>query len=127
MAEAAQALIGEQDFSAFRGAGCQSNTAMRNVQSVEVFQQGDIIAIDICANAFLLHMVRNIAGALIEVGRGSRQESWIGQLLAERDRTKSAATAPAAGLYLIDVGYPDSFVLPYRQAPAYLLGAGAAQ
>ena len=127
MAEAAQALIGEQDFSAFRGAGCQSNTAMRNVQSVEVFQEGDIIAIDICANAFLLHMVRNIAGALIEVGRGSRQESWIGQLLAERDRTKSAATAPAAGLYLIDVGYPDSFVLPYRQAPAYLLGAGAAQ
>ena len=125
MAEAAQALIGEQDFSAFRGAGCQSNTPMRNVQSVEVFQQGDIIAIEICANAFLLHMVRNIAGALIEVGRGKQNASWVGELLAECDRTKSAATAPAAGLYLLDVGYPEPFKLPTRQPPAYLLGAGA--
>lgn len=127
MAEAAQALIGEQDFSAFRGAGCQSNTPMRNVKSIEVFQQGDIIAIEICANAFLLHMVRNIAGALIEVGRGKQPVSWIGALLAGRDRTKSAATAPAAGLYLIDVGYPEQFTLPYRQPPPYLLGAGVAE
>jgi tRNA pseudouridine38-40 synthase len=127
MTEAAQALIGEQDFSAFRGAGCQSNTPMRNVQSVEVFQRDDIIAIEICSNAFLLHMVRNIAGALIEVGRGNQQAAWIGTLLAGRDRTKSAATAPAAGLYLIDVGYPEQFKLPYRPPPAYLLGAGATQ
>jgi len=127
MAEAAQALLGEQDFSAFRGAGCQSNTPMRNVKSIEVFQQGDIIAIEICANAFLLHMVRNIAGALMEVGRGTQQANWIGRLLEGRDRTQSAATAPAAGLYLIDVGYPAQFALPDRQPPAYLLGAGAAQ
>jgi tRNA pseudouridine38-40 synthase len=100
---------------------------MRNVQSVEVFQRDDIIAIEICSNAFLLHMVRNIAGALIEVGRGNQQAAWIGTLLAGRDRTKSAATAPAAGLYLIDVGYPEQFKLPYRPPPAYLLGAGATQ
>ncbi len=127
MAEAAQALLGEQDFSAFRGAGCQSNTPMRNVQSIEVFQQGDIIAIEIRANAFLLHMVRNIAGALMEVGRGKQKVSWVKRLLDGRDRTKAAATAPATGLYLLDVGYPEQFTLPYRQPPAYLLGAGAVQ
>ena len=127
MAEAAQALLGEQDFSAFRGAGCQSNTPMRNVQSIEVFQQGDIIAIEIRANAFLLHMVRNIAGALMEVGRGKQKVSWVKRLLEGRDRTKAAATAPAKGLYLLDVGYPEQFTLPYRQPPAYLLGAGAVQ
>ena len=127
MAEAAQALLGEQDFSAFRGAGCQSNTPMRNVQSVEVFQQGDIIAIEIRANAFLLHMVRNIAGALMEIGRGKQKVSWVKRLLEGRDRTKAAATAPATGLYLLDVGYPEQFTLPYRQPPAYLLGAGAVQ
>lgn len=127
MTEAAQVLIGEQDFSAFRGAGCQSNTPMRNVKSIEIFQQGDIIAIEICANAFLLHMVRNIAGALIEVGRGNQATNWIDKLLAGRDRKKSAATAPAAGLYLIDVGYPERFALPYRQPPPYLLGAGVTQ
>jgi len=127
MAEAAQALLGEQDFSAFRGAGCQSNTPMRNVKSIEVFQQGDIIAIEICANAFLLHMVRNIAGALMAVGKGKQKVDWIESLLAGRDRTKSAATAPAAGLYLIDVGYPEQYAIPYRQPPAYLLGAGAVQ
>ncbi len=124
MAEAAEALLGEQDFSAFRGAGCQSNTPMRNVKSVKVFQQGDIIAIEICANAFLLHMVRNIAGALMAVGRGQQSVSWISELLAGRDRTQSAATAPAAGLYLIDVNYPEQFQLPYRPPPAYLLGSG---
>ncbi|MBQ0718827.1 MAG: tRNA pseudouridine(38-40) synthase TruA [Gammaproteobacteria bacterium] len=127
MAEAAQALLGEQDFSAFRGAGCQSNTPMRNVKSIEVFQQGDIIAIEICANAFLLHMVRNIAGALMAVGRGQQKVDWLGKLLAGRDRTQAAATAPSAGLYLIDVGYPEQYAMPYRQPPAYLLGAGAAQ
>mgnify|MGYP003716700889 FL=1 len=100
---------------------------MRNVKSIEIFQQGDIIAIEICANAFLLHMVRNIAGALIEVGRGNQATNWIDKLLAGRDRKKSAATAPAAGLYLIDVGYPKQFALPYRQPPPYLLGAGVTQ
>ncbi len=124
MVEAAQALLGEQDFSAFRGAGCQSNTSMRNVTSVEVFQQGNTIAIEICANAFLLHMVRNIAGALIAVGRGQQQKDWIGKLLLGQDRTKSAVTAPAAGLYLLDVTYPKQYTLPYRQPPAHLLAAG---
>lgn len=126
MEAAAQALIGEQDFSAFRGAGCQSNTPMRDVKSVQVFQRGDIIAIEICANAFLLHMVRNIAGSLMAVGKGEQQPIWIAELLAGRDRTKAASTAPAAGLYLIDVAYPEVFALPYREPPPYLLGAGGA-
>ena len=122
MREAADALIGEQDFSAFRGAGCQSMTPMRNVLSVDFFSRGDIIAFDICANAFLLHMVRNIVGTLIEVGRGKQNPAWLAQLLAARDRTKAAMTAPAAGLYLLDVAYPDTFGLPDREPPAYLLG-----
>lgn len=112
MHAAAQQLLGEQDFSAFRAAACDSRTAMRNVQKVSVHRVGQKICIDIQANAFLLHMVRNIVGALIQVGTGQESESWIGKLLAGRDRNLAPATARPDGLYLFQVGYPEQFELP---------------
>ena len=112
MHEAAQALLGEQDFSAFQAASCQSATPMRNVQRVAVERFGDLVAIDIQANAFLHHMVRNIAGSLMAVGDGRQSSGWISELLAGRDRTMAAETAPPDGLYLVAVAYPEQFKLP---------------
>jgi len=118
---ACEYLLGEQDFSAFRAAGCQSNSSFRNVQSANIYQQGKLIVFEITANAFLLHMVRNIMGSLIEVGLSRQQPSWIQQLLAGADRCKSAATAAACGLYLVDVEYPHHFGLPQLpKGPVFL-------
>jgi tRNA pseudouridine38-40 synthase len=113
MHRAAQAFLGEQDFSAVRGAGCQSHSPFRCVHRITVDRAGPFIVIDVTANAFLLHMVRNIAGVLVQVGDGSRQESSVAELLAGRDRTRAGATAPAQGLYLVHVHYPHyDFPLP---------------
>lgn len=117
----AQCLLGEQDFSSFRGAGCQSNTPMRNVHRVTVGRRGDFIVVDIQANAFLLHMVRNIVGSLIAVGSGRQAPGWVAQVLAAKDRTLAAPTAPPQGLYLVDVHYPAGFALPPSiPGPAFL-------
>lgn len=117
----AQCLLGEQDFSSFRGAGCQSNTPMRNVHFIEVARYGDWVVVDIQANAFLLHMVRNIVGTLLAVGSGRQPPGWTGQVFALRDRTRAAMTAPPQGLYLVDVIYPERFDLPATVAgPAFL-------
>jgi tRNA pseudouridine38-40 synthase len=112
MHEAAQALLGEQDFSAFRAALCQSKTPFRNVTNVTVSRHGAFVVVDISANAFLHHMVRNIVGSLVEIGSGHQPVDWIATLLAGRDRTLSAATAKPNGLYLVKVDYPDEFGLP---------------
>lgn len=112
MHRAAQQLLGERDFSAFRAAGCQSRTAMRNVHHARVTRVGELVVLDIAANAFLHHMVRNIVGSLIVIGRGETEPDWIGALLASGDRRQAAATAPAAGLYLVDVSYPADYGLP---------------
>lgn len=112
MHEAAQCLLGEQDFSAFRAAGCQSRSPMRRIESVSVARHDDLVVIDIAANAFLHHMVRNIAGALLCVGCGKKPSQWLVELLASGDRQRGAATACAAGLYLVDVRYPQEFGLP---------------
>lgn len=112
MHEDAQALIGELDFSAFRAAGCQSNSPMRNVHFVEVTRRGDFVVIDIQANAFLHHMVRNVAGVLMAVGAGEAAPGWTRAVLEGRDRTAGGITAPPDGLYLVDVRYPDEFELP---------------
>ena len=106
MHRAAQVLIGEQDFSSFRAHSCQSVSPSRHVYFVDVYREGDTVIMDIAANAFVHHMVRNIAGSLIEVGRGRHPEDWIASLLAARDRTKAGMTAPAEGLYLAGVLYP---------------------
>jgi tRNA pseudouridine38-40 synthase len=112
MHAAGQALLGEQDFTAFRAASCQSPTAMRNVSEVTVHRRGELVIIDIEANAFLHHMVRNIAGSLILVGQGRQPIQWIGELLAGQDRSVAADTAAPHGLYLAGVRYPQEFELP---------------
>ena len=112
MHEAAQTLTGEHDFSSFRSVECQSPTAMRHVDSIEVSGDGALVTIEITANAFLHHMVRNIAGSLLQVGEGKRSPNWISQILAARDRSRAGITAPAAGLYLWKVRYPPSLQVP---------------
>lgn len=117
----AQCLLGENDFSSFRGAGCQSNTAMRNVHFVNVSRFGDWVVVDVQANAFLLHMVRNIVGALLAVGAGRQPPGWIADVFALKDRRKAAMTAPPNGLYLVDVAYPEVFGMPMAEpGPAFL-------
>jgi tRNA pseudouridine38-40 synthase len=91
-------LVGEHDFSAFRAAECQSRSPIRRLESLRVQRDGELVHIDVAANAFLHHMVRNIAGLLIEVGRGVRPPSVVRELLAGRDRRANAATAVAEGL-----------------------------
>lgn len=112
MHDAAQPLVGEHDFSAFRAVACQAAHAVREVFSLEVSRQGDVVVIDVEANAFLHHMVRNIAGTLLAVGCGDQDEDWPRRLLLGRDRTRSGITAPAAGLYLTGVEYPQRFGMP---------------
>ncbi len=121
----AQVLLGEQDFSAFRAAACQSSTPMRNLQSIQVFRQGDLVVVDIQANAFLHHMVRNIVGSLMAVGSGRQGAGWMAELLRGRDRTRAADTAAPHGLYLVDVAYPDSYGLPPAPYGPMLLGVQA--
>lgn len=112
MHRAAQALLGEHDFSAFRAVQCQSRTPWRCVKHLKVERLGAYIIVDIKANAFVHHMVRNIVGSLLEVGCGQQPEHWMAELLAGRDRTRAAATARAEGLYLVAVDYPPAFDLP---------------
>ena len=123
MNEAAKYLHGEQDFSAFRAASCQANSPMRHVSDCHVHRRGDFIIIDITANAFLHHMVRNIAGSLLAVGTHSRSVDWFQAVLVSRDRTQAAETAPSEGLYLARVDYPEVFGLPFTpEGPTMLTG-----
>jgi tRNA pseudouridine38-40 synthase len=120
MGAAASSLIGEHDFSSFRAAGCQAKTAVRTVVSIDVQRRGDLVFFDIAANAFLQHMVRNVAGVLVEIGKGKREPDWARALLEARDRTRGAATAPPQGLYLSRVDYPPEHCLPVV-SPEWLL------
>ncbi|HEX5961014.1 MAG TPA: tRNA pseudouridine(38-40) synthase TruA [Rhodanobacteraceae bacterium] len=112
MHAAAQALVGEQDFSSFRAVSCQARHARRNVIEVEVWREGERVVIAIEANAFLHHMVRNIVGSLLEVGRGERPPEWIAELLAARNREIAGATATSQGLTFIGPRYPAQWSLP---------------
>ncbi|MDR1012382.1 MAG: tRNA pseudouridine(38-40) synthase TruA [Coxiellaceae bacterium] len=107
MNNAGKYLLGEHDFSSFRGSGCQSRSVRRNVTLLEVTRNGVMINIDIKANAFLLRMVRNIVGVLIKIGTGKRRPIWAKEVLEMRDRKSAAVTVPAAGLYLIKVEYDE--------------------
>jgi tRNA pseudouridine38-40 synthase len=112
MHDAAQALLGEHDFSAFRAAGCQASKAVREVTGISVIRDGDWIVLDITANAFLQHMVRNIAGTLVAIGRGDEDTDWAGRVLAGRDRSGAGMAAPPHGLTLVRVYYPGAFGIP---------------
>jgi tRNA pseudouridine38-40 synthase len=124
MAAAGRALLGEHDFSAFRAAECQSPTPMRRMIGLEVTREGDALEIAVRANAFLHHMVRNIAGSLLLVGAGERPADWMAEVLGSRDRTRAGPTAPPQGLYFADVEYPPEFALPSGAAGSGRLGAG---
>jgi len=117
MQSAARHLLGEHDFSSFRALACQAHHPVRTIHRLEVVRSGDFIHIDVTANAFLHHMVRNIAGVLMTVGEGERPVEWTAELLAARDRTVGGVTAPAGGLYLVAVEYPARFGLPEGAPP----------
>ena len=112
MHQAAQALVGEHDFSSFRSAGCQSKTALRHVYAIAVRRDSRLIYIDVCANAFVQYMVRNIVGVLLEVGNGSQPKRWVGDVLENKDRSQGGVTAPSNGLYLVRVEYDTRYGLP---------------
>ena len=115
MQQAADNLLGEHDFSAFRAAGCRASTPVRKISEMQVTRNDDSITIDVTANAFLQHMVRNIAGLLVAIGQGDEDPGWAKEVLDSRDRTKGGIAAPAHGLTLIRVEYPEHFDLPvYR-------------
>lgn len=119
MQQAAPVLIGEHDFSAFRAIQCQSKTPFRNIHHLQLSRVGDYLVLDIKANAFLHHMVRNITGSLLEIGMGRKPVSWLGELLHSRNRNLAAATAKPGGLYLVDVDYPEHYGIP-KAAPGPL-------
>ncbi|HTU65093.1 MAG TPA: tRNA pseudouridine(38-40) synthase TruA [Steroidobacteraceae bacterium] len=112
MHDAARCLIGEHDFSAFRAIECQAKSPVRHVEALSVERAEEWVTLSITANAFLHHMVRNIAGLLISVGEGTSPPERVARVLAGRDRKQSAATAPPDGLYLESVRYPVEFGLP---------------
>ena len=112
MREASRCLLGEHDFSSFRAVGCQSKSPRREIMSLELYRRDRLILMDIKANAFLQHMVRNIAGTLMAVGAGKMPVSWVEQVLEYRDRTRGGVTAPPFGLYFMSVDYPNEFAIP---------------
>jgi len=120
MQSAATALVGTHDFSSFRAIGCQAKSPVRTLSRLELARSGDMITIELSANAFLHHMVRNNAGVLISIGCGDRPVNWAQQVLQHRDRTRGGVTAPAQGLYLTAVGYPPEFGLPELELSAGL-------
>lgn len=112
MHAAAQTLLGEHDFSAFRAISCQAAHARRSVLAVSVRREGEHVMVDIEANAFLHHMVRNIVGSLLPIGRGQQSVTWLAELLAGRDREVAGPTAPASGLAFLGPRYEASWGLP---------------
>jgi tRNA pseudouridine38-40 synthase len=112
MHQAAQQLLGEHDFSSFRAVACQSKTAIRNIEQVSVRREGNQVILDIRANAFLHHMVRNIAGVLMSIGKGEHPPEWVNEVLAARDREQGGVTAAPHGLYFMKPHYPQPFELP---------------
>ena len=112
MHEAAQRLLGQHDFSAFRAAGCQAKSATRELTAISVERDGNWLTVSVSANAFLMHMVRNITGTLAVVGRGEQPPAWVADVLESRDRTAGGITAPPHGLTLVSVDYPEEFGIP---------------
>lgn len=116
MQEAARHLIGEHDFTSFRSAECQANNPVRELRMLDVTRHGDMVHIRVRANAFLHHMVRNIAGVLLAIGAGEREPSWAREVLEARDRTAGGVTAAPDGLYLASITYPASAKIPVVSA-----------
>jgi tRNA pseudouridine38-40 synthase len=124
MSQAAALLCGQHDFSAFRSSECQAKSPIRRLDQLTVARRGDWILIDGTANAFLHHMMRNLVGLLIHIGKGNAPPSWAREVLETRDRRRNAATAPAEGLYFWAVRYPAAFGLPEAGPGGSGLGSG---
>jgi tRNA pseudouridine38-40 synthase len=112
MQQATQHLLGEHDFSSFQGADCQAKHPVRTMDYFNITRHHDFIMIEVKANAFLLHMVRNLIGTLIEIGNGSKPPQWMLEVLKARDRRRAGVTVIPNGLYLVAVDYPQHFDLP---------------
>ncbi|MFZ9347893.1 MAG: tRNA pseudouridine(38-40) synthase TruA [Arenimonas sp.] len=112
MHDAAQKILGEQDFSAFRTVQCQAKHPNRNLHRLDVSREGDTIYFDVQANAFLHHMVRNLVGSLMLIGKGEQPVDWMKTLLDGKDRTVAGPTAPAEGLMFLGALYPPEWDLP---------------
>ena len=115
MHQAAQALVGQHDFTSYRAQACQAKSPVRTLHQISVTQQNELISIRVHANAFLQHMVRNIAGVLIAIGQGDRTVDWAGDVLQYRDRTQGGVTAVPDGLYFARVEYPAQCNIPNQQ------------
>lgn len=123
MRTAAAALVGTHDFTSFRAVQCQAKSPVKTVHHLEVIEHGRFIVLDIRANAFLHHMVRNFAGVLMTIGAGERPVEWAAQVLAARDRRAGGVTAHPYGLYLVRVEYPQEFALPERYLGPHFLSS----
>ena len=123
MREAAAALVGTHDFTSFRAVQCQAKSPIKTLHHLRVLEHGRFIVLDVRANAFLHHMVRNIAGVLMAIGAGEREPQWVGEILAARDRRSGGVTAHPYGLYLVRVEYPEEFALPQRYLGPHFLSA----
>ena len=114
MHQGAQHLVGKHDFTSFRTVHCQSHSPVRTIQHCEVMRQGEYVIVDVKANAFLHHMVRNVVGSLLRVGQSQEHTSWIKEVLELKNRCMAGVTAPPEGLYFVEVDYPEHFNLPKR-------------
>jgi len=110
--DSGQVLIGTHDFSSYRAMGCQAKSPVRTLHSLDVVRRGELIELRVHANAFLHHMIRNIAGVLMAIGHGKRPAGWAAEVLELRDRTLGGVTAPPDGLYFERVWYPARFQIP---------------
>lgn len=123
MQQGAQHLIGKHDFTSFRTVHCQSHSAIRTIKHCQISRQGKYIIVDIKANAFLHHMVRNIVGSLMRVGQAQETPCWVKKVLLAKNRCVAGVTAPPEGLYFVDVDYPDKFSLPKQPLGPLFLSA----
>ncbi len=120
MSQAALSLTGEHDFTSYRAKSCQATSPIREIKKIAVRREGEYIYILIEANAFLHHMVRNIAGVLMAIGMGRQKVGWEMEVLKAKDRAHGGVTAAASGLYLLDVNYPEKYGIPKaRQSPVF--------
>lgn len=124
MAAAAGLLVGEHDFSAFRAAECQARSPVKILRRAEIKRHGDLLVFDFEASAFLHHMVRNLVGALVYVGKGAHPPEWLGEILLGRDRARAAPTFEACGLYFAGVDYDPVWNLNGMRSEIPIVGAG---
>jgi tRNA pseudouridine38-40 synthase len=113
MQEAAAYLLGEHDFTSFRGSDCQARSPVKHLTHCHVTRQQQLISVELKANGFLHHMVRNIAGVLVKIGEGKQEPIWALEVLKACDRRAAAKMLAANGLYLVEVGYPEEYQLPF--------------